>query len=62
MSFLGLLAFHLKRSINIAYQPLYASVLQSAEGSRQAQSSNFEVPIFIRVTDRTHVDNLSDYI
>jgi len=44
MSFLELLAVHLTKSINVAYQPLYASATQSAEGSCQAQSSNFKVP------------------
>lgn len=62
MSSLGLLVVHLTKSINVAYQPLYASAMQSAEGSRQAQSSTSKSRIFIRVIDRTHVDNLCDLV
>jgi len=62
MSSLGLLAVYLTRSINVAYQPLYASAMQSAEGSRQAHSSKSKFRIFIRVTDRTRLDNLCDSV
>jgi hypothetical protein len=62
MSSLRLLVVFLTKSIKVAYQPLYASAMQSAKGSRQGQSSTSKSRIFLRVTDRTHVDNLCDLV
>jgi hypothetical protein len=62
MSSLGLLAVHLTRIINVAYQPLYASAMQPAEGSRQPQRSNFKVPYLYKGYQSNTVDNLCDSV